>query len=130
MKKSSKRSANVFDRLFEKLPERSKNVLLVLSAILVCVIPLLGFANNTLGDRTLTNCTASSPQSEINDWARLPIDTSCGPVYIYGHFKNSFGARPYAATEMRKALASGKPLTIKATGVTGILMAYDITPAE
>ena len=116
------------EKLRKLLSERSENVLVALGALLFLAVLLFGFLNQNLGDRTLTNCTASSPQSEIHDWARFPIETSCGPVYIYGHMKNSFGAHPYAATEMRKALASGKPLTIRATGITGILMAYEITP--
>jgi hypothetical protein len=130
MGKLSKRATDFAFMLFEKLSERSKNILIVLSVILFCAIPLFKFADNTLGDRTMANCTASSPQSAIHGWARLPIETSCGPVYIYGHLKNSFGAHPYAALEMRKALASGKPVTIKATGITGMLMAYEITPTE
>jgi hypothetical protein len=130
MKKSFKHPKEIFYSQIEKLSGRSQTVLIALSVVLFVVIVTLGFLNQNMGDRTVTNCTVSSPQSVENHWSKLPIETSCGYVYIYGHTKNSYGARPYAAIEMRNALASGKPLTIKATGITGMLMAYEITPSE
>jgi hypothetical protein len=108
----------------------SPTVLSALFLISSGVFALSGLANETLGDRTMTNCTVSSPNSALHGWTDLPIKTSCGDVYISRHLKNSFGANPYAVTEMRNALASGKPVTIRATGITGLLMAYEITPTE
>lgn len=78
----------------------------------------------------MTNCTVSSPSS-INVWTKVPIKTSCGYVYIDRHQNSHNGSvPPFAVAKMTKAIQSGKPVTIRATGITGMLFAYEITPTE
>jgi len=97
--------------------------------IVIVSIASMGAITQSVGDKTLTNCEVNFASNPFDNPAPSSVQTSCGYVYINSHFKNGIG-NPDAITAMNKAVHSGKPLTIKATGFAGINLAYEITASE
>lgn len=94
------------------------------ATIMVITISSLGIASQTVNDRTMENCTVNFASNPFNIPGKSSVMTSCGYVYVDGHFKN--GLNLNKITEMNEALHSGKNVDIKATGFL-FASAYEIT---
>lgn len=99
------------------------------AAVLVTAVTAVGVSMHVVDDRTMTNCEVSFASNPFNNPKPSSVYTSCGYVYINAHQKNGIG-NINAITEMNKAVHSGQPLTIKATGFAGIAVAYEITTTK
>ena len=73
----------------------------------------------------MTGCHVSFTSNPSANTAPANAITSCGNVYVGAHMGKDL-MNPGKIVDMNAALLSGKPVTIKATGV-GILAAYEIT---
>jgi hypothetical protein len=99
------------------------------AAVVFSIVASVGIANQNMDDRTMEHCKVSFASNPFDNPAPSSVQTSCGYVYINAHQKNGFG-NPDAITRMNAAIHSGKPLTIKATGIAGLALAYEITPEQ
>ena len=96
-------------------------------AVMVIAVSSLGIASQNVNDRTMENCTVDFASNPFNNAGKSSVMTSCGYVFIAAHTKNGFNLDKI--TKMNEALHSGKPVTIKGTGL-GFTSAYEITVSE
>lgn len=94
---------------------------------MVITVSAMGITSQTVNDRTMTNCTVDFASNPFNNAGKSSVMTSCGYVFVAAHTKN--GMSLDRITKMNEALHSGKPVTIKGTGI-GLISAYEITVSE
>ena len=98
---------------------------MIVGVVMILSVLSLGIINQNINDRTMTGCHVSFTSNPFANTAPANAITSCGNVYVGAHMGKDL-MNPGKIVDMNAALLSGKPVTIKATGV-GILAAYEIT---
>lgn len=99
----------------------------VASAALVIAVVGIGSVNQVVNDRVMENCTVNFASNPFDTMGKSSVLTSCGYVYVTAHTKNGLDFN--AVTEMNRALHSGQPVDIKATGFL-FASAYEITVSK